>query len=478
MDTLDYKKAAILFGMYCVFAPLFGLLIRNSTFFQKTTFAVMCFLTISGIFEAQEWGLTINSQLYRGTARGFHFYWAEVAAVVLIFARMAGNWRQFRFLPPGLWLYLLYCFVSLFSILNAPAPLYTLYAFSKALKLSLIFLAAYNFLRREEDLTFALTVMGCVMTWELIAVLNQKYVRHIYQVWGTFEHQNSLCMYTVLIGMVFLAAAMGPKQRRANFFLFAYIACAAIVQSTLSRAGLAIFAVGTVMVVFFSLIDQPTKRRLSVLVGLACVAFIGLAMTLDTIVQRFKDYGNQESANTRNMLNKSSRMMLTEFPAGVGWNNFAHVINRPYYYGDHIDRWQRINGNPVDPKYKKGVVESLWWLLLAETGYQGFVTFVLFISLFLYWNVRNAIYYRRRPLGAISIGIFVGSLMNYGQSFLERVLTQPRNAMLWLILLAATARIVTWRRHEVKIRRRYWRMRRQEMIRKQYPALPERSLAA
>jgi hypothetical protein len=478
LEPLDYKKAAILFACFCVVGPAIGYLIRNRPFLQKATFLAMSVLMISGFFHAQEWGLTIYSQLYRGTARGFHFYWAEAAAVVLIFARMTGNWRQFRFLPPGLWLYLLYCVAGLISISNAPAETYTWFAFCKALKLSLIFVAAYNFFKTEQDLRFGLTCIGCVMLWELVVVLDQKYVKHIYQVWGTFEHQNSLCMFTILIGMVLLSAGLGPRQRFSNFFLVAYITCAAIVQSTLSRAGLVIFAFGTVLVIALSLMDQVTKRRMIVLSALTCVGIVGLTMTADTIVQRYKDYGNQESSNTRRMLNISSRMMLTEYPLGIGWNNFAQVINRPYYYGDHIDRWQRINGNTIDPKYKKGVVESLWWLLLSETGYQGFVTYLLFILLFVWWNIRNVFYYRRRTLGAISIGLLVGSLMNYGQSFLERVLVQPRNAILWLILLAATARITTWRKREIKVRRRYWRLRRQQLIRKKFPALPERALAA
>lgn len=477
VQPIDYQKAVILVGFFCGVAPLVGFLIRHRPYFQRFVFLLMCWLMISGFFGAQEWGLTIHSLLYRGTARGFHFYWADVAAATLIFAQVTGRWRSFRFLPPGLWLYLLYCVASFVSIANAPAPIYTWFAAAKALKLALIFIAAYNFFRTENDLRFGLVCLSLVIFWELIVVLDQKYIKHIYQVWGTFEHQNSLCMFTILIGMVFLAAGMS-KQKWANFFLFAYLSCAAIVQSTLSRAGLAVFAFGTVLVVALSLLDRCTKRRLAVLVSLSCVGIIGLSMTLDTIVQRFKDYGNQESANTREMLNISSRMMLSEFPLGIGWNNFAHVINRPYYYGDHIDRWQRVNGNPVDPDYKKGVVESLWWLLLAETGWQGFGAFVLFIALFLWWNIRNAWFYRGRPLGAISIGLLVGSSMNYAQSFLERILTQPRNAMLWLILLAATARIVTWRKREVKLRRRYWRFLRAEAARRRFPALPERALAA
>jgi hypothetical protein len=184
---------------------------------------------------------------------------------------------------------------------------------------------------------------------------------------------------------------------------------------------------------------------------------------MDTILARFKDYGNDESKRTRDMLNISARLMLEDYPLGIGWNNFAETINHPWTYSEHIDNWHRINGNTVDKKYKKGVVESLWWLHLAETGYQGFFTYLLIVVVFLWWNVRNAFYYRRRYLGAVSIGLFVGSVMNYGQSLLERVLTQPRNMMLWFILLAMTARIMTWRRAETRRRQRELRERLEQV---------------
>ena len=49
--------------------------------------------------------------------------------------------------------------------------------------------------------------------------------------------------------------------------------------------------------------------------------------------------------------------------------------------------------------------------------------------------------------------------MNYLQSFLERVLTQPRNMMRWFILLAMTARITMWRKAERRRRLREMRER-------------------
>ena len=38
----------------------------------------------------------------------------------------------------------------------------------------------------------------------------------------------------------------------------------------------------------------------------------------------------------------------------------------------------------------KGIVESHYFLLLAETGYQGLVAYLLFIGFFLWLNVRAA----------------------------------------------------------------------------------------
>lgn len=459
LQPIDFKKAQILFGAYCIFAPFAGFIMRKQPILQRITFLLMCFMVTSGFFHHQEWGLTIHSILYRGHSRGFHFYWAEVAATALIFAHMFGNWKRFRFFPPGFWLYIIYCTACLISIVNAPVPLFALFSAWKAFKVVLIFVAAYNFIRTEDDLRFALISLGMVMLWQMVAVLNQKYVLGMYQVWGTFEHQNSLSMFTILIGMVFLSVAMGPKRPSSLFFCLAFIACAVIVQSTLSRAGLAIFAAGTVIVVVMSLLDKATRRRLAILTGMTCIGILGLALTLDTIIQRFSDYGNEESKRTREHLNIASHKMLKDYPLGIGWNNFAETINPPWWYGDHIDEYHRSVGNTVDKHYKKGIVESLWWLHLAETGYQGLITYLVVIFVFLFWNVQNIIYYRRRYLGAVSIGLLVGCVMNYSQSFLERVLTQPRNLMLWLILLAITARITVWRKSERRRRNREWRER-------------------
>src|SRR5690606_25676521 len=214
---------------------------------------------------------------YRGHARGFHFFFNEALALALIVASIFSPGVRTRFFPPGLWVYLLYCFLSLISFVNAPSQIYAWMAAVKAFKIILFFTAAYNFFRDEEDLHFFLKVMSGTMLWEVLVVLKMKYLDGLYQVWGTFEHQNSLVMYASMIGMVLLATAAARKHPNANIYLLGFIATGVITQATLSRAGVVIFAAGTIGVMALSLLEKVSRRRLAVTAALAVVAVVGLA---------------------------------------------------------------------------------------------------------------------------------------------------------------------------------------------------------
>lgn len=411
-------------------------------------------MTISGLVSAAEWGLTLGYvPEYRGHARGFHFYFNEVFALSLIIAAALEPKSRFRLFPPGLWLYLLYGVCSLISIVNAPSTLYVWMAAFKVFKASLIFIAAYNFVRTEKDIRFFLKTMSITLFWEFLIVIKMKYLDGRHQILGTFEHQNALAMYVNLISMVLLAAGAAAKGFWANAFLLVFLCCAVMVEFTLSRAGLVIFGFGMVVVMGLTLLEKFTTRRLAVVGFIAVCAVLGVAKTLDTIIDRFNDPYTYDSKQTRIMLKAASWKMFQEHPLGVGWNNYGVVINKPYHYGDKIDEYFRQHGERVDPNAPKGIEEGLYYLLLGETGFQGLAAYLALIGLFLWWNIRGAWHFRGQFLGAASIGFGVGCLVNYLQSFVERVLTQPRNLMLWLLILALTAKIEVWRRQSVRQRK-------------------------
>lgn len=455
LEDIDFIKVVVLAGLYFVVAPLLGLLIKGKPKLQDWVFFVMCFMTISGFFAPAEWGLTIDFiPTYRGTARGYHFYFNEALAGALILANFLESPKRFRWMPPGLIFYLINICLSFVSIINAPHPEYVFMAATKSIEVIVIFVAAYNYLQNTDRVRWFLTTFSVIMIWELIVCLKLKYKDHLYQVIGTFEHQNPLAMYAILIGMVLLSAGVGPKQKRSTFYLIGFCAAAWVVECTLSRGGLVAFGVGTVAVMALGLVDQITIRRLLMVAGLTAVVCVGIAMSLHTIINRFNDTYNKDSSETRRMLNIASREMLADYPLGIGWNNFAVLINPPYPYGSLIDQYFKDHNEFKEVDTSKGIVESHYYLLLSETGYQGYLSYLVLIVYFLFLNARCAIFFRRHFLGVVSIGIGIGCSCNYLQSLLERVLTQPRNMMLWLLLLALTARIETWRKQAIAQRRR------------------------
>ncbi len=440
-------KFAVVLPLFGVAAPLAGFALKGKSGAQRWVFALMCFMTINGLLGAGNWGLTLGSiEWYRGHTKGYHFYFNHALAVSLLVARRLESGRDFTWLPRGLGWYLAYIGISLLSLAEAPDRNLVLMTAHKTAFASLLMLAAYNYLRTEADLQFFLRVMAAVMGWQLLVCLKLKYLDGMYQVRGTFEHQNPLAMYAVLIGMPFLATGMGPAFRGSGWVLGGFMACAIIVQSTLSRAGLAMLGLGTVGIMIVSLAEKPTARRLLTASIMGVVGALGLLLTLDSIVARFHDQGNQASGELREVMKAACREMAKDHSLGVGWNNYALVVNPPFRYAEIYYEWIRGRGMKVDESRANSVVESHYYLLLAETGYPGLLAWLALIGVTLWRNAR-AFFALGHSFGrCLSLGIAVGTGLNYVQSSLERVLTQPRNLMLWIILLAVTARLDTLRR--------------------------------
>ena len=447
MGAVDYIKLAIVVPIFFISAPLIGVVIKGKPTWQRVVFGMMCFMTINGLMAPGNWGLTIASiETYRGHTKGYHFYFNHALAIGLIVAKWLEDPRSFRLFPPGLILYVLYCSISMLSIMDAPKPNLSWMAAHKMMFATLLLLATFNYLRTEDDLQFFLRVMAGTLSWELFVVLKMKYLMGMYQVRGTFEHQNPLAMYCVLIGMVFLATGLGPSFKGSNFVLFAFGATAIIVQCTLSRAALAAFAAGTIGVVGLSLMEKPTSRRMVATGVMAGVGTLGLLLTIDTIISRFNDQGNTASSELRHVMNAACKQMANDHTFGVGWNNYALVVNPPFPYAETYYEWIRGRGMKVDESKPNAVVESHYYLLLAENGKPGLFSYLFMIAVGL-WRLLLAFFYFGHSFRrCLALGIAAGLTLNYGQSTLERVLVQPRNLMLWLILMGVVGRLHVMRK--------------------------------
>ncbi|CAA6678249.1 MULTISPECIES: O-antigen ligase [unclassified Lentimonas] len=429
---VDIIKAIILAGGYFVIAPIGGIILSKDRRMEDFAMGLLMFLMGLHIDTTV---LMLNSiEWYRGATKGYEFTMMEMLSISLIFSTIFNSERKTIWLPMGTLLWFLYVAASSLSIFSALEINYVLMSIVKHAKAWLIVYAIANYVRTRREVHIVLTGIAVMLIYQFFIVAKMKWIDGFYQVRGLFEHQNPLAMFTYMAALPLLAVAMSPAVSKARglFYFFAFACSGIIVLASLSRAALAFFAMGTVAVVAMGFFDRISIRRILTVGAMALGGTFVLAMTAETIIARFNDEGNEASGETRDVMNLASLAMVNDKPLGVGWNNFAKAINHPYPYGDVIDDWNRDRGQKVDNDYAKGVVESHYWLLKAETGWQGYVTYMLFIIVVTGRTIPLILMRRGSLEAAIAVGILVGFGITYVHSSLERVLTQTKNLALWM----------------------------------------------
>ena len=283
-----------------------------------------------------------------------------------------------------------------------------------------------------------------MLIYQFFVVAKLKLIDGVYQNYGTFEHQNPLAMYTYMAALPILAAAMSSTVKaKLSILYFITFACSGlIVYATLSRAALAVMAVGIVAVIVVGFFDKFSKRRFIITASICIGGVFVLIMTIDTIMGRFVDHGNEASEQTRQVMNLAAKAMMEDKAVGVGWNNFAVAVNHPFPYGDVIDNWNLDRGYNVDEDYAKGVVESHYWLIKSENGIFAYYAYMFFILYTLFRGFHIIFTRRGSYAAAIVAGIFIAFALTYLHSNLERVLTQTKNLFLWMIYLGVLGAII------------------------------------
>jgi hypothetical protein len=435
----DWIKLPAILAAYFVVAPVAGLLLARRRQAQRWALALLVLMTSWHINKLTLMFLSVET--YRGHTKGFEGSLLQIVALALLVARAVERAKDFRLMPRGAGWWLLHCGLAAASIPWAANSVYGAMAAWKFASAVVIFAAAWNHVREQEDVRWLLRAVAATLVVQALVVLKMKYADGYYQVRGWFEHQNPLAMWAQLLGLPMLAGALAASTRlEARWRLAGYIAAGIMVQAALSRAALMLFALGSVAVALWSLAEGVTLRKMRILAVLGFVAAVGLLATIGTIIARFHDEGNHASGETRGVLNQASALMLADHPLGVGWNNYGIAINPPYPYGEPVDQWTRDRGHRVNEEEPKGISESHYWLLLAENGYLGAGSFGLFAVLTGYWAWRGQRQWRGTEAGALLLGLVVALVLAYAHGTLERVLTQTKNLATWLLLLGVAAR--------------------------------------
>lgn len=439
---LDVIKLLFVTFGYVVIGPLGGYFVSRDQRLQDFLCFVLIFLM--GLHIDTTVLMVGSVEWYRGVTKGFEFTMMEVVAISMIFASIFDPKKRFVFLPLGTIPWYVYVFASSLSVLSAIDVNYVFMNILKFAKAWIIVYAIANYVRDRRQLVVILNSLCIMLLYQFIVVAKMKMIDGHYQVRGLFEHQNPLSMYTYMAALPILAAAMSPAVNRkmSLFYFVAFGASCLIVYASLSRAALAFLAMGILAIIAVGFIDKISMRRFVITATICVGGIFVLLMTLDTIMKRFADHGNEASEQTRQVMNLAAKAMLEDKLVGVGWNNFAVAVNYPFPYGDVIDDWNRDRGFKVDQDYAKGVVESHYWLIKGENGLIAYYAYMFFI---LYTLLRGAhlIFTRRGSLeAAVLAGILIAFSLTYVHENLERVLTQTKNLGLWLIFIGLLGAII------------------------------------
>ena len=108
----------------------------------------------------------------------------------------------------------------------------------------------------------------------------------------------------------------------------------------------------------------------------------------------------------------ASARMLSDFPMGVGANNFGLANNSLGYAEEAEIAWTS----------RAAIVHNIYWLALAETGYLGFLALVILLIRPLFVALRCGWRNRRDERGDLLIGFGTSLLIIYIHSYFEWVL--------------------------------------------------------
>lgn len=447
-------KVLVIALVYLGFAPLLGHYLKGKDVARRVTLGFMAWWLVR---PPSDFTLMLNSiETYRGHTKGFEFNFIEAIAIGLALAALWEKRKDFCFFPPGLWAWFLWVGVGLLSVPAAMNPTYALMPAFKFAKMGFVFVGVFSALHDERDVKAVMRGFAIALIVQLMVCLWRRYAQGMFQVKGWFEHQNPMAMWSYTIALPILALAISKKTSTRDMILFicAVGSAGLVVVLSVSRASLAAFGVGAVLVMAGSFLQGITMRRVVLVVGGTMVAAAVMLKAANTFKARIGSDSSPKN-DLRYAMNLQSAAMHQDHPwVGIGWNNYGLANSRPQglQYSRILERWEQNRGHTIYPEnfMANPLTESLYWLLLAENGTLGFVAFLIFASITLWHGLRSTVCFWKSPVGLLLYGLTVALAINYFHGQVERVLTQTKNLTTWVILCAILSRAEWWRRHALR----------------------------
>lgn len=380
----------------------------------------------------------VSRETERITSKGFEIGMVDICTMIIFLVVLHKNGAK-NSMPRGAVWYFVYFGLSIVSIVNADFFLYSMFEVWTMTKMFFYFWTIYNYVDTEKKYFDFLKGVAAITIYVFYEVIKQKYFDGKFQTAGPFPHQNSLVMYMIIFGTIsfsYLVNKVDLSVDKLIVWIMIFGMASVSVISSLSRAGLPLYGFAIVIVLGLSLMNGLQIKKIAITIFLVIMSLAVVARAWNSISERFRT-APEESALVRVALAQAAVKMANDEKLhymGVGLNNFGKAINPPYPYSSHIEM-----NDEEDEDEKNGLVETIYLMIAAESGWHTLVFFFIFLFYYYFLNLVNVFRYRGQDLQFLAIGLVGGLLAIYIESGLEWVLKQTNNFYQLMLIFALIA---------------------------------------
>jgi O-antigen ligase len=373
----------------------------------------------------------IGEATYPGFSKGVEITILDVAVVsYLIMTRGS----QTKHAVPFKWVMILYFLAVLATVPGANLKGPVIYYAFQLLRMYALYRAVSMAMTDEKNYDGFLKGLCIGAVMEAGFVVFQRFVQGDIQPDGTFGHQNQLGLITNVVLLIMVASLLAG-DRPTNRWIGA--GASLLVSAVTGSRGVVGFAfMGLALSYFLSLFQGFTgrKAKLGVLGAVAAAILVPVAMI--QLQQRFDRQGSlgidsEDVYDERAAYNAAAAEMLSDYPLGVGANNFVIVANVNGYY-------ERAEVAPT-ANSRSGHVHNVYWLTMAELGYFGIVSLLLLMAVPIIQGIAVAIRHKGKPEAQMALGLVCTLFVTYMHGNFEWVLVTTNSQYFVAIVLGLLA---------------------------------------
>jgi O-antigen ligase len=328
----------------------------------------------------------------------------------------------------------LYLFATVLSAVQAAEPTAALFYTWQVARVFLVYATVARGSSVDPRVPFAiLKGMAAALIVEVVVAAWQRFGEGMLQAPGTVYHQNLLGMMTHFVALpIFALLLSGP----AGWMVIAAPIGIVIDVLTVSRGVLGFALVGFVTILILSILRKWTARKRTVLALAALSALLLSPVAISSFENRLSNQAAIASSDDeRAIFERAARMMLSDNPLGQGANHYVMAAN--------LKGYNQRAGVPTDTSNEGANVHNVYYLIAAETGYPGLITFLLLllrpmtVAFLCGWNSRGD------QRGDLLIGLGAGLLIVYIHSLFEWIFVFLETQYLFALNIGLVAGLAT-----------------------------------